>query len=117
MSQTKGISVSVDVDLHGRAKAEQERLELTMSQFITLILNEHFDKKEEKIMSEKTRTLAFQVSEDLFQRVKNHLARNPKLSQREFVISLIEQALDAAEAALAAEDTAPADSSGDESAE
>lgn len=36
--------------------------------------------------------------------MKNHLSRNPKLSQREFVISLIEQALDAAEAALAAEE-------------
>ena len=55
-------------------------------------------------MSEKTRTLAFQVSEELFQRVKEHLARNPKLSQREFVISLIEQALDAAEAALPTEE-------------
>lgn len=101
MSQTKGISVSVDVDLHSRAKAEQERLELTMSQFITLVIEEHFNQKESKNMSEKTRTLAFQVSEELFQRVKNHLSRNPKLSQREFVISLIEQALDAAEAALA----------------
>ena len=103
MSQTKGISVSVDVDLHSRAKAEQERLELTMNQFIALVIEEHF-KKEGKIMSEKTRTLAFQVSEDLFQRVKEHLARNPKLSQREFVISLIEQALDAAEAALPTEE-------------
>ena len=71
MSQTKGISVSVDVDLHGRAKAEQERLALTISQFITMILNEHFEKKEGEIMNEKTRTLAFQVSENLFQRVKN----------------------------------------------
>lgn len=106
MSQTKGISVSVDVDLHTRAKTEQERLELTMSQFITLVIEEHFNQKEGKIMSEKTRTLAFQVSEELFQRVKNHLTRNPKLSQREFVISLIEQALDAAEVAISTEDTA-----------
>ena len=105
MSQTKGISVSVDVDLHSRAKAEQERLELTMSQFITLVIEEHFNQKEGKNMSEKTRTLAFQVSEELFQRVKNHLSRNPKLSQREFVISLIEQALDAAEAAIASEES------------
>lgn len=105
MSQTKGISVSVDVDLHSRAKAEQEQLELTMSQFITLVIEEHFNQKEGKNMSEKMRTLAFQVSEELFQRVKNHLSHNPKLSQREFVISLIEQALDAAEAALTVEES------------
>ena len=102
MSQTKGISVSVDVDLHSRAKAEQESLTITMSQYITMVLEEHFNKREGNIMSEKTRTLAFQVSEVLFQRVKEHLARNPKLSQREFVIGLIEQALDAAEATIAA---------------
>ena len=105
MNQTKGISVSVDVDLHSRVKTEQESLTLSMSQYITMVLEEHFNQKEGKIMSEKTRTLAFQVSETLFQRVKEHLARNPKLSQRDFVISLIEQALDAAEAQLAAEDT------------
>lgn len=104
MSQTKGISVNVAVDLHSKAKAEQESLTITMSQYITMVLEEHFS-KEGKFMSEKTRTLAFQVSEELFQRVKNHLTRNPRLSQREFVIHLIEQALDAAEEEIAAEDT------------
>lgn len=105
MSQTKGISVNVAVDLHSKAKAEQELLTITMSQYITMVLEEHFS-KEGKVMSAKTRTLAFQVSEELFQRVKNHLTRNPKLSQREFVICLIEQALDAAETAMIAEDAA-----------
>ena len=65
----------------------------------------------------KTRTMAFQVSEDLFQQIKEYLARyeqtyHRRLSQKEFVIGLIEQALaeadeefEAAEAA-AAEDLA-----------
>ncbi|MEG1884613.1 MAG: 4-oxalocrotonate tautomerase, partial [Clostridia bacterium] len=69
----------------------------------TLVLNEYFEKGAGKNMSEKTRTLAFQVSEELFRRVKKHLDRNPGLKQKEFVIGLIEQALDAAEAAIAAE--------------
>ena len=60
----------------------------------------------------KTRTLAFQVSEELFQQIKEYLARyeqtyHRKLSQKEFVIGLIEQALAEAdeefEAAKAAE--------------
>lgn len=59
MSQTKGISVSVDVGLHNQVKTEQEATALTMSQYITMVLEEHF-KKEGKKMSEKTRTLAFQ---------------------------------------------------------
>ena len=49
-----------------------------------------------------TRTLAFQISEELFQRIKAHLERETvrtgrKLTQREFVLGLIEEALEAAE--------------------
>ena len=66
---------------------------------------------------EKGRTLAFQVSEDLFQRVKEYLENYEKtyhrrLTQKEFVISLIEQALEEAEeefeAARAAQEEARA---------
>lgn len=49
-----------------------------------------------------TRTLAFQIPEELYQRIKAHLERETvrtgkKLTQREFVLGLIEQALDEAE--------------------
>lgn len=49
------------------------------------------------------RTLAFQVPEELYQRIKDHLAREKertgkRLSQRDFVLGLIEQALEEAEA-------------------
>ena len=50
----------------------------------------------------KGRTLAFQVSEELFQRVKEYLeayekAYHRRLTQKEFVVGLIEQALEEAE--------------------
>ena len=53
-------------------------------------------------MTEKGKTLAFQVSEELFQRIKEYLVLYEKtyhrrLTQKEFVISLIEQALEEAE--------------------
>ena len=72
-----------------------------------------------------TRTLAFQVSEELFQRIKDYLARyeqvhHRRLSQKAFIISLIEAELDeadeefeAAEAAKAAE-TAEVEQAGEE---
>ena len=49
-----------------------------------------------------TRTMAFQIGEDLFQRIKAHLERETtrtgrKLTQREFVLGLIEEALNEAE--------------------
>lgn len=49
-------------------------------------------------MNSNNRILAFQVSEELFQRVKNYFAKHPKLKQREFVVGLIEQELDRFEA-------------------
>lgn len=61
----------------------------------------------------KSRTLAFQVSEEIFQKIKEYLARyeevfGRKLSQRQFIIGLIEQALEEADedfgAARAGED-------------
>ena len=49
-----------------------------------------------------TKTLAFQIPEELFNRIKDHLEREKqrtgrKLSQKDFVIGLIERALEAAE--------------------
>ena len=53
-----------------------------------------------------SRTMAFQIPEELFQRIKTHLARETartgvKLTQRDFVLGLIERALAEAEASLA----------------
>lgn len=51
---------------------------------------------------EFTKTLAFQIPEELFNRIKDHLEREKqrtgrKLSQKDFVIGLIERALETAE--------------------
>ena len=83
--------------LHARAKADQEARALTMSEYITMILEEQFTEREATIM--RTRTMAFQVDEALFQRIKEHLRRTGT-SQKDFVIGLIEQALREAEAEL-----------------
>ena len=74
-------------------------------------------------MAANTRTMAFQIPEELFQRIKAHLERESartgrKLTQREFVLGLIEDALneaarrggaDACEAAEDDEDNQTAD--------
>ena len=64
-------------------------------------------------MTEKSRTMAFQIPEELFQRIKRHLERESlrtgrKLTQRDFVLGLITQALDAAEVERDAPTEAPA---------
>lgn len=63
-----------------------------------------------------SRTMAFQIPEELFQRIKRHLERETartgrKLTQREFVLGLIEEALYKAEleALETADDSTPDD--------
>ena len=51
---------------------------------------------------EFTKTLAFTIPEELFNRIKDHLEREKqrtgkRLTQRDFVIGLIERALEEAE--------------------
>lgn len=93
--ETRNITVKIQAELHSRARTEQEAMGITLSQYMEKVLTEHFDymeRKEDKNMG-PTRTLAFQVSEDLFQRVKDYL-RKTHITQKEFVIGLIEDELE-----------------------
>ena len=116
--ETKGVTCKIPLDLHNQISEEIRETESTMSKFIEMIIREHYEKGANRIM-EKGRTLAFQVSEELFQRVKEYLENYEKnyhrrLTQKEFVIGLIEQALEEAEeefeAARAAEQEEQAES-------
>lgn len=99
--ETKGITCKIPLDLHNRISEEIRETESTMSKFIEMIIQEHYEKGAGKVMA-KGRTLAFQVSEELFQKIKEYLERFEKvhhrrLTQKEFIIGLIEQALEEAE--------------------
>ena len=92
---TKNLCAQIPASLHARVREEQERLGQTLGAYVAQILTEHFEQREKggKAMSENIRTLAFQVSEDLFGRLKAYLAAN-HISQRQFVVGLIEEALE-----------------------
>ena len=99
--ETKGLTCKLPLDLHNRISEEIRETESTVSRFIEMVIREHYEKGDGRVMA-KGRTLAFQVSEELFQRLKAYLERyerenHRRLTQREFVIGLIEQALDDAE--------------------
>ena len=107
--ETKGVTCKIPLDLHNRIIEEIRQNDSTMSKFIEQIILEHYTKGATTMG--KTRTLAFQVSEELFQQIKDYLARyeqvyHRKLSQKEFVIGLIEQALEQADEEFAAAEDA-----------
>ena len=90
--EKKGITVRIDAELHLEIRQYLEEHEMTMAEFITLAaqdeLHPKIDLQEEKNMG-NMRTLAFQVPEELFQKIKDYLQRN-NMTQKEFVIGLIE---------------------------
>ncbi len=105
MAQTKNLCAQISLDLHRQICEAREQAGLTTAQYITQLLTEYFEMKKNggtTTMSGNTRTMAFQIPEELFQRIKAHLERESartgrKYTQREFVLGLIEEALDAAE--------------------
>lgn len=106
MATTKNLCAQISLDLHQKISEAREAAGLTTAQYITELLTEYFKMKENggniTMTNNNTRTLAFQISEELFQRIKTHLERETqrtgrKLTQREFVLGLIEEALKAAE--------------------
>ena len=118
--ETKGLTCKIPLELHDRITAEIRQNESTMSKFIEQIILEHYAKGATTMG--KTRTLAFQVSEELFQQIKEYLARyeqtyHRKLSQKEFVIGLIEQALAEADEEFEAAEAAAAEDMMDEAEE
>ena len=105
MATTKNLCAQISLDLHQKISEGKEAAGLTTAQYITELLTEYFKMKEnggKTTMANNSRTMAFQIPEDLFQRIKAHLERETqrtgrKLTQREFVLNLIEEALIEAE--------------------
>ena len=69
--ETKGITCKIPLDLHNRISEEIRETESTISKFIEMVINEHYMKGANGMS--KMRTMAFQVSEELFQKVKEYL--------------------------------------------
>lgn len=101
--ETKNLCAQIPLELHAKVRAEQEKSGLTLGAYITDVLTQFYEKGEVK-MNEPTRTLAFQIPDEMFWRIKDHLARETertgkKLSQKDFVLGLIEKALEESESA------------------
>ena len=104
MEETRNLCAQVPIELHAKVARERERAGQTTSQYITQLLTDYYQIKEYggKDTMTSTRTMAFQISEELFQRIKRHLERESartgqKVTQRGFILGLIEDALRKAE--------------------
>jgi predicted DNA-binding protein len=101
VENTKNLCAQVPESLHARVRAEQEQSGQTLSQYVTALITEYYTNQKGDKKMEGSRTMAFQIPEEMFQRIKRYLDSESertghKLSQKEFVLNLIQQALDEA---------------------
>lgn len=111
-NEKKGVTVKIDAELHAEVRRYIEEHEMTMGEFVSLALQDELHPrlniKEDKDMG-NMRTLAFQVPEELFQKIKDYLQRN-NMTQKQFVIGLIENEIERDLTQRTAMSEAPTDS-------
>ncbi len=100
MEQKRNLCAMIPESLHSKVRQEQGDLGMNLSEYVEKILTEHFQGGQ---TMNNTKTLAIQISEELFLRVKVFLEAEQnrtgkKISQKEFIVGLIERALAASEA-------------------
>jgi len=93
--EKKGITVKIDADLHAEIRQFIERSGMTMAEFVSKALYNELHPKiqpQEVKYTGPTRTMAFQMPEDMFQRLKEYLHRH-NITQKDFVLGLVEAEL------------------------
>ena len=100
--EMKKICGKIPVELHEKLKLEVEELGISIPKYLEIVIEEHMTRKGEKTDMANSRTVAVQVTEELFSRLKAVLAQNG-MKQKDFLIGLIEAALEKEEAKWKAE--------------
>lgn len=92
MAEMKNLCGKIPVELHIKVRQEIEEREISTQQFIQQVIEEHFTEKGGQV-SMAVRTLAVQVSEELFARFKAAVAKKG-CKQKDFLIGIIEKAIE-----------------------
>ncbi|HJH87689.1 MAG TPA: hypothetical protein OIM55_18225 [Clostridiales bacterium] len=93
MADKKNLCAQIDTALHARVRQEQERSGMTLSEYVEQLIQNYYNMKETTKMTGDMRTMAIQLPEELFERLKAYLKKN-NLKQKQFIIGLIEDALE-----------------------
>ena len=93
MADKKNLCAQIDTALHARVRQEQEQSGKTLSEYVEQLIQNYYNMKENIKMTGDMRTMAIQLPEELFERLKAYLKKNG-LKQKQFIIGLIEDALE-----------------------
>ena len=117
--EKKGITVKIDADLHAEIKQFIEQNGMTMADFVSQAL---YNELHPKIQPQEVknmgpmRTMAFQMPEEMFQRLKDYLHEH-NMTQKEFVLGLVEAELNRDQELKNAQTAAAGDTVSNEKAE
>ena len=84
--EMKNICGKIPVELHEKLKLEVEELGISIPKYLEMVIEEHMTRKGEKTNMADLRTVAVQVSEELFQRLKVVIGKK-HMKQKDFLIA------------------------------
>lgn len=86
------LCAQIPTALHQKVRQEQEASGQTLSAYMTWLITEFYENGGKPKMEGKQRTVAFQVSEELFEQFKDYLKRRG-IKQNAFFLDCIQKAL------------------------
>jgi len=93
IEKTKNLCAQIPESLHNRVREEQQKSGKSLSEYMTMLITEYYERKEGANMKDgNTRTLALQIDAGLFDALDRFLAEH-KLTKKEFITGLIRNAL------------------------
>ncbi|NCE76934.1 hypothetical protein D1157_18605 [Anaerotruncus sp. X29] len=93
---TKNLCAQIPESLHAKVREQQEASGQTLGQYMTELITKFYEQETKPTMKENQRTVAFQVSTELFEQFKDYLKRRG-IKQNAFFLSCIQRALEEAD--------------------
>lgn len=90
---TKNLCAPIPAELHAQLRQRQEESGQTLSQYMTWLITKFYESEGKTTMKENQRTVAFQVSTELFEQFKDYLKRKG-IKQNAFFLGCIQRALE-----------------------
>ena len=89
----KNLCAPIPAELHAQLRERQEESGQTLGQYMTWLITTFYNQEGKTTMKENQRTVAFQVSTELFEEFKAYLKRKG-IKQNAFFLSCIQRALE-----------------------
>ena len=89
----KNLCAPIPAELHAQLRQRQEESGQTLSQYMTWLITKFYESEGKSTMKKNQRTVAFQVSTELFDQFKEYLERKG-VKQNAFFLNCIRRALE-----------------------